>query len=331
MRRCPHFTHSLLHPAAAAAVWLTSCPVGAIVFYDTADGTHNNSAPTGAYENSGWQYQGYYGGYLGTMISPTHFITAQHFGTQSGGFVHDSVFSGTTTQTYTVDTSANGGVGYYDIAGTDLRVYQITGGTFSSYAPIYTGSLEAGSQFVVFGRGGPRGAAVNLAPEGLKGWLTGGTDGVARWGVNTFEGSMMVNGYEMLMADFDAVSGVDEAHLSVGDSGGAAFINDGGVWKLVGLNYAVQGFFDEDANHGAGVFSAALFDTGGYYIGSGSNWTYQPDALFDTPSELYLSRISSSAAQIQTITASAVPEPAGVCLLGGAGVVILLRRRRTGR
>lgn len=311
----------------AGLVWLAATPAPAIVFYDTGDSTHNTSAPTGLYADSGWQYQGYFGSYLGTMISPTHFITAAHIGVQSGSFVYDSVFSGAATQTYTIDTSANGGLGYYSITGTDLRIYQITGGTFSTYAQIYSGPLDVGSQFVVFGRGGPRGADVNLAPDGLKGWLTGPSDGVARWGINTFDAAANINGYNMLVADFDAVPGLDEAHLSAGDSGGGAFILDGGVWKLAALNYAVEGSFDADSDHTSGVFNAALFDKGGFYRGSGSSWSLQPDSPVDSPSQLYLSRVSSSATEIQSVIA--VPEVGSGCLFCVAGAFLLLRRRRT--
>ena len=314
---------------AGLAALLLALPASAIVFYDTADSAHNTAAPTGVYADSGWQYQGYFGTYMGTMISPTHFITAAHIGVQSGSFVYDSVFSGGATQTYTIDTSANGGLGYYDIAGTDLRIYQITGGTFSTYAQIYTGSLDVGSQFVVMGRGGPRGVAVNLAPDGLKGWLTAGPDGIARWGVNTFDAAATINGYSMLVADFDAIPGLEEAHLSNGDSGGAAFIYDGGVWKLAGINYAVEGAFDADSDHTSGVFNAALFDKGGFYRGNGASWTFLPDTLTDAPSQLYLSRISASGSEIQSVIA--VPEPGSAVLLCIAGAGLLLNRRRTHR
>src|SRR5438445_10978852 len=90
-----------------------------ILFYDTGDPAHNDVAPTGAYANSGWQYEGYFGSYLGTMISPTMFITAQHFGVNSSTFSYDTIFSGAPTVNYSIDGAANGGVGYWDIAGTD--------------------------------------------------------------------------------------------------------------------------------------------------------------------------------------------------------------------
>ena len=65
--------------ALLCAVMLVS-HAHAILFYDTGDPTHNNSAPAGSLANSGWQYEGYFGSYLGTMIAPQYFITAQHIG-----------------------------------------------------------------------------------------------------------------------------------------------------------------------------------------------------------------------------------------------------------
>ena len=52
-----------------------------MIFINSDDPAANKqAAPTGAYANSGWQYQVRYKDYLGTMISPKHFITATHLG-----------------------------------------------------------------------------------------------------------------------------------------------------------------------------------------------------------------------------------------------------------
>ena len=100
----------------------------ALIFYNTGtsapgvtnyDASYNTTAPTGFYADSGWQYEGYYGSYLGTMISPNLFITANHIAGNSSTFSYDTIFSGAPTVNYTIDTSANGGLGYWHIAGTD--------------------------------------------------------------------------------------------------------------------------------------------------------------------------------------------------------------------
>ncbi len=300
----------------------------AVVFYDTGDPAHNREvAPSGAYAGSGWQYQGYFGSKLATMISPNHIITARHVGSFPE-FVHKSFFNGTATDvTYTVDSSVNGGVGYWNIGTTDLRIFKVNG-TFSSYAPLYTGSDEVGKELVVMGRGTRRGATVDLGGVS-RGWKWGATDGRTRWGrnvvTNIFDDPSKG---ELLAVDFDATSGIDEAHLSTGDSGGAVFIKDGGVWKLAGINYAVDGKWDTNNVVGDGTeFNAALTDAGGFYVGSdGEGWEYVEDETGDVPSQFYASRISANLAAIQGITG--VPEPSAPLMLACAALLAAFSRRR---
>lgn len=302
----------------------------AVLFYDTGDSSHNIAAPTGVYADSGWQYQGYYGAYLGTMIAPQYFITAQHMGTQGGSFVSAGLFNGGVDVTYSIDTSANGGAGYWDIAGTDLRILKINE-YFSSYAPLYTGSSEQGLDMVTMGRGGVRGADVMVSGT-LHGWQHNLGDGVARWGSNIVSSVTTIPTLgNMLVARFDA-SGPghtpEESTLSVGDSGGAVFVNDGGIWKLAGINYSVDGMFDTNNTTGDGhEFNAALFDRGGLYQGSdGQGWTLIPDVGTDNPSSMYASRISTNAAAIQAI--AVVPEPQSAFLIAFAALVAIRRRKR---
>lgn len=284
----------------------------AIILYDTGDPSANTTAPTGIYENSGWSYQGKYGGYLGTMISPQHFITAQHFGTQGGTFVSPAAMNGTADITYTIDASANGSVGYWDIAGTDLRIFKINE-TFSSYAQIYTGTSEAGKTLVTHGLGGDRGAEVIQGGD-LKGWLNTPSDGTARWGANQVDAIYS----DFLFADFDAVSGQQEATFSANDSGGGVFIQEGPDWFLAGVNYGVERYFSLD---GGASFEAAIFDQGGLYVG--------PSLIADQPSDITTnwaaSRISTSSTEILSIIA--VPEPGSLVLLA-LGAAAAVRRRR---
>jgi hypothetical protein len=147
-------------------------------------------------------------------------------------------------------------------------------------------------------------------------------------GQNTFDEAIVFGGVEYLVADFDAVTGQEEAGLSVGDSGGGAFIFDEGVWKLAGINYSLEAYFDTNNVTGDGSeFMAALYDKGGYYLGNDSQgYTWQPDLLLDTPSQFYLSSISASATQIMNITG--VPEPGSALLVLVAACCSLQRRRR---
>lgn len=299
----------------------------AVLLYDSNNPATNTTAPTGDYVGSGWAFQGLYGSYLGTMIAPQYFITAAHFPIQGNTFVSTSTFNGVADVTYTIDSAANGGQGYWDIAGTDLRILKINE-TFSGYAPLYTGSDEVGKTMVMFGRGGVRGADVTLGAE-LRGWLHGAQDNVPRWGANVISGVAGSGVGPLLAARFDAISGQQEAGLSVGDSGGGVFINSGGQWFLAGINYAAQGFFDTNNTVGdASEFSAALFDAGGFYLGSdGGGWNQIPDGVENVPSEFYSSRISDNLAAIQAI--AGVPEPGPVWLLAITVWVSLGRRSRS--
>ncbi|WP_395748008.1 PEP-CTERM sorting domain-containing protein [Prosthecobacter sp.] len=274
---------------------------------------HNTTAPTGAFLNSGWQYEGSYGAYLGTMIAPQYFITAQHFGIQGSTFTQSSTFNGVADMTYSIDTAANGGIGYWDIAGTDLRIFKIQE-YFSSYAPLYTGSSETGLTMEINGRGGPRGAEV-LVSSSLHGWQDSTPDGVARWGSNIVSGIYASAIGDLLTATFSASGTAEEATLSNGDSGGGVFVDDGGIWKLAGVNYSIDGMFDTNNVVGDGSdFNAALFDRGGLYQGSDAfGWSLVPDLPLDNPSSMYASRISTSADAIMAI--AVVPEPRSALLV----------------
>lgn len=315
--------------AAFALLWLSATPCRAVVFYDTGDSSHNITAPTGAFVDSGWQYEGTYGSYLGTMIAPQYFITAQHFGTQGTTFTQSSIFSGGADVTYNIDTTVNGGTGYWDIMGTDFRIFKVQE-YFSTYAPLYTGSLEVGMIMEINGRGGPRGADV-LVGATLHGWEAGVADGVARWGSNTVSGVYSSAIGDLLMASFSASGTTEEATLSNGDSGGGVFIKDGGIWKLAGVNYSIDGRFDTNNIVGDGSdFDAALFDRGGLYQGSDSfGWSFTPDLPLDNPSSMYASRVSTSADAIMAITM--VPEPGSALLMMLALSLGLMQRRRVTR
>lgn len=299
-----------------------------IVLYDSDNPAQNSTAPTGLLADSGWQYLGLYGGFLGTAISPTHFITATHVGDQGASFVQSSIFTGGSEVIHSINAGANGGIGYWDIGGTDFRVYEVLGSGFAQYASLYTGFDEVGKGLVTYGRGGTRGPEVIVGSD-LKGWKHTGEDGVTRWGENTVSSVTLLGGQNLLVATFDAVSGVNESTLSVGDSGGPVFILDGGVWKLAGINYSVDGAFDTNNQKGDGSeFGGALFDRGGLYQGSdATSWTFRPDLPIDDPSSMYASRISSSATEIHSIIL--VPEPgSGLLLIGGLMLGCLSRFKR---
>lgn len=252
-----------------------------IILYRTGDPTANTTAPGGTLLNSGWQYEGIFGDYLGTPIAPHFFITAQHIGFNSDKLVYRGA-------NYTITNS-------FDDAGTDLRIFQVSQ-TFSLFAPVYTGSSEIGKHLVVIGRGKQRGTAVN-ASGNLRGWNWGPTDTVQRWGENVVAAiKPRPPGGDQLYALFDKAGLPNEAHLANGDSGGGVFLSDGGIWKLGGINYDVDGSFYTGPN-GTGGFIAALFDERGFY---------NPDRHFVSgstavPSGFYATRISSRIEWINSV------------------------------
>ena len=300
-------------------------PVRAVILLGTADPAANTTAPSGIYADSGWQFLGEYGGSLGTMIAPRYFITARHTGLQGGGILSSAELNGVSDVTYTIDTAANGGVGYWDIAGTDLRILKINE-AFPGYVSLYTGVTPVGAPAIVFGRGGQRGAEVELSGT-AKGWLHTAADGVVRWGTNTVAGAVSTASGQMLSLAFDAAGGANEATLSSGDSGGGLFVLDDGQWKLAGINFGVDGLFDLNNVVDSNEFGAALFDMGGLYLGSDSQgWNLVPDGGVDVPSHFYASNISASAAVIHSIVG--VPEPGSLPLLLIAAALSLLRHHR---
>lgn len=287
----------------AVAILLPSAdPARAVILYGSGDPSRNTTPPTGGLTNSGWQHQGAWGAFLGTPISPKHFITAGHV----GGSVGDPfVFWGAN---YVTTAMA-------DDPATDLRLWRICG-VFPDYAPLYDGAGEVGSPFVVFGRGTQRGDPVivtELSGPVTKGWLWGPGDGTQRWGTNVVNAILDGEVIEpllgpvgdLLQATFDAGGGADEAHLSVGDSGGGVFIRDGGVWKLAGINFAVESLFNTGSS-GPGFF-AAITDKGGLYSGGEGNWQQTPNLPADVPTALYMTRIASNLPWIQGVLNGPAP------------------------
>ena len=256
----------------------------AVILLETGDPEANTTAPTGALAGSGWQYQGIFGGFLGTPIAPQFFMTAQHVAGASSTFIYNGT-------TYSL-------LSLYNDPFSDLTIWQIAG-TFPSFAPLYTGSNETGQPLVVFGRGTLRGSEV-FSNSMLRGWAWGAGDGRQRWGQNVV--TSIVNGgplNEFIFAEFNNPGVPNEAHLSSGDSGGAVFLNEGGVWKLAAINYAVDGPFYTDSA-GNGGFFGALFDARGFYYQEGSAFTPITGPV-PVPSGFYSSRISSKQGWIYSV------------------------------
>lgn len=272
-----------------AAMGLVSTPVDAVMFLGTGDIQHNTSTPG---DNSGWQYEGKFNSFLGVPIAPHFFITAKHIGGSVGNTFD---FHG---EIYTT-------IAIHDSPSTDLRIWEVDHAKpFPTYAPLSSGVADVGGVIHVMGRGTRRGTEVIVAGE-EKGWQWGPSDDVQRWGRNIVVGT--TNGGEtlgeLLYCDFDKPGIAEECHLSVGDSGGGAFVFENGLWRLAGINYAVDGPFREGPSGTA--FSAALYDCGGLEVSNGASWVVVPNTTADQPASFYCSRISASLSWISSIAPAA--------------------------
>ena len=284
----------LIGPLAALFLTLNYSPIQAVILYRTVDPSANNAAPGLVFPHEGWDYEGSWGGFLGTAIAPHFFISAAHIG-QAGWttFTLQNV-------NYTVLR------GFYDPQ-SDLVIWQVAQ-TFPTFASLYPRPDEVSQVTVDIGRGTQRGASYSLNNQML-GWLWGPQDGVERWGENRFSDAFQYGtNWDLLYATFDQGSDLtEECTLSSGDSGGAAFISDmsdGGKWKLAGINYAVDGNYSESAN-GSNPFTGALFDTRGLYAQQGSQWVLVTGAAA-VPTGFYPTRISTKLAWIASVVASPV-------------------------
>lgn len=300
---------------------LLTQPAAAVILLGSGDPAYNTTPPTGTLADSGWQYQGYWGGVLGTPIAPQYFIAAQHVGGAVGQTFSFRGLSYTTTA-------------FWDDPNSDFRIWKVAE-TFPTYTPLYSLSDEAGKLMVVIGRGTQRGTEVvaslvqtnyctntaNLKSLGIskklaqqefpeatfhgntmtvvsakvttnavpKGWKAGAGDGVMRWGQSRviFAGSFITGA-------FDQSGGPNQAYLSGGDSSGAVFVQDNGAWKLAGINYGVEGLFGVTATDS---FYGAIFDESGLYVAGG----LLPNDGQIRPACFYATRISERLTWIQSI------------------------------
>ncbi len=304
-------------------------PAHAVIIFG-GDG-RNTSAPTGALADSGWQYEGQWGLFLGTPIGPHHFLTANHVGEGAAGntqFVYQGASYTAVERTY--------------VPGTDLAIWRVDG-TFSTYAPVYEGAGEVGGDIAVFGRGTSRGPALTVPGGAQAGWTFGAYDGLQSWGTNVVSDVIDTNQPgqpqlgDLLAWTFDQNQGPNECYLSGGDSGGGVFVNDNGTYKLAGINLGIESYYSF-VGADSDKFLAAIYDARGLYLGDNNVYEYQSPSLPNpVPSHAYATRVSSNLDFIKRLVpgvnapGAAIPEPgmlgtvaAGLLL----GIAPLARRRR---
>lgn len=249
----------------------------AVILHATGDPAVNTTAPTGELADSGWQYQGQFGGFLGTPIAPQFFVTAKHIGQAGGAFTFDGV-------NYSL-------VRQFADPQSDLAIWQVNG-VLPVIAPLYPRTDEVGKRLVVIGRGTERGGEM-YRDGALRGWGWGAGTAVRRWGENIVATAFTNSNPSdpLISARFDQDGLPAEAHLSGGDSGGAVFVQDGAAWKLAGINYAVDALWSEPAE-GTG-FNAAIFDARGYYRRTGPGTFSLITSPNPVPTSFYATRISA--------------------------------------
>ncbi len=263
----------------------------AVIFVATDDTSYHTKTPG---DNSGWQYEGIYGYFLGVPIGPYYFITAKHFpitppGAPAG--LYDTFnFHGDIYTIHAVHESPT----------ADLRIVLLDPSKpFPTWAPINMVTDEASSAvtMTMIGRGTLRSSSAVIVSGDTKGWEWGASGQNARWGRNVVAGiDNYGGGYgEMLRCHFDN-PGIDgECTLSTGDSGGGWFRQSAdGLWRLAGISHGAESPF-RYSKGGSDIY-AAIYDKGGlYYKNNFGAWVLEPYTGINIPSELVASRISTVA------------------------------------
>lgn len=215
------------------------------------DGTQNTAAPTGG---QGWDYVGRITGSAPssvTYLGNNWFITASHIkvlDNPTGVLLGASEY--TIQNTSWTRLTNNGG------SGTDLMLFRVDQTVGLAHVALAS-SPANGAALTLIGNGRNRATGltqwnVNTGVEpwtwtetgsggnagGYK-WATGSTK---RWGTNTKEGDagLVDDGFgitDMFYTVFDPFVG--EAQGATYDSGGGAFVQNGGTWELAGIMLTV--------------------------------------------------------------------------------------------
>ena len=270
----------------------------AIVFFSQGNGANLDNPALGLPWDNVVQMQSPTGPIgTGVYLGNRYVLTAGHVGPLTSvkvGFVN-----------YLLDSSPAVAIGTADMKLVRLASDPGLGGVRLNSNP----SADGGAAHLV-------GYGVGRAPSSLLGTspVTWGDSSTAtkRWGTNFVDGAIgaaLVGGYtsDLLRTQFNSNAGVNEAALTIYDSGSALFRQIGSDWYLVGLGAYVQ--------------------NSGYSLASTQFNSKDSD-------DSYFIRISSYAGSSVMIGGVGVPEPSSQSLLfvGAAFLsACLLARRSVGR
>ena len=259
-------------------------------------------------------------------IGPNHIVSTRH---QLGGVGTQVVFGGTTYVVVQDTPILNN-----DLTQADLRVARIEtlGGApanLTAFTPVRAAPVTTVTDFTLGGFGRGRGTPLSATLNGVYGyeWAAEGNTNL-RFGRNTIETTGLAiddrNDADPSNDFFTAVLGGDfdgpgagitgEAMPALFDSGGGWFVEASpGVWEVAALSRGV-------GRHPLNIFEAPEppepFDR--------SLFASRADASLPAPDPFDGVRLSTYATAIN----AAVPEPAGLALLGAAGALLAGRRRR---
>ncbi len=208
---------------------LFACTASAII---TGDNATAESAPTGDW-GVDWANVYNYKNCSSVAVDAYWILTARHVA-DDGGTGTITSGAGTHTQQEII---------YHPTADLALVRYDRA---FAGYYSLYTGSFSAGDDMVMIGYGNTGTVSSTSFSD------SGSGSGTKRWGSNeysydqTFTYSIdtdpnTTNDNRTTTNDgfwmgFNNSSTTNEAGVGIYDSGGGSFINDGGTWKLAGIN-----------------------------------------------------------------------------------------------
>ncbi len=206
---------------------LSACTASAII---TGDNSTAESAPTGDW-NVNWANVYNYKNCSSVAVDSYWILTAKHVADDGGTGTITSGAGTHTQQEIVYHPSADLALVRYDRA-------------FAGYYSLYTGSFSVGDDMVMIGYGNTGTVSSTSFRD------SGSGRGTKRWGSNEHSGNQTVS-YEIgggvtttndgFWLGFNNSSTTNEAGVGTYDSGGGSFINDGGTWKLAGINTTRSG------------------------------------------------------------------------------------------
>jgi hypothetical protein len=236
-----------LHLLLAVAL-LAASPAAAILI-DSGDGTGNVTAPP---NDPGWENVGR-AGLNAVYVGYGWMLTAAHVSLAGGqALLAGKLYPIAAPSIVVFAQDANNDA--------DLQAFRID--PWPRHLPLLpirqqTPGLD--TPVVMIGTAFPRGPATRW--RGIDGYEWDIVAGPKRWGTNDIGGvvsqgspptnaiTLDINGRptEVLVTDFTEGTGGDECAVTLGDSGGALFVDEAGSWELAGIHVARGSFPDQPA------------------------------------------------------------------------------------